>query len=152
MLIKNKLSRSARHHLLAFYADAPKHDAAQRGIGIEPAGVSQPLVTSPTHTGARCAAEPGIPLAEKNHAASRATFTSANATGKSLTMHGYGIRLVCAETAVAFCDKCGLFLIDPGLVLKTYTGASSLSAASAPLHDYVPRKADKGDCMQAYKR
>ncbi|KAL6904194.1 hypothetical protein GGI43DRAFT_313587 [Trichoderma evansii] len=72
--------------------------------------------------------------------------------GNSSFMREYGILLVCAETAVAFRDKCGLLLIDPGLVLETYTGASSLSGASVPLHDYVLRKADKGDCMQAYKR
>lgn len=73
--------------------------------------------------------------------------------GKSCSMCGHGALLVCAETAIAFRDKCGLLLIDLGLVLETYTReASSLSAASVPLHDYVLQTADKGDCMQAYKR
>lgn len=64
---QEQIFKPSKHCLLAFGADTPKHDAAQRGIGIEPAGVSQPLVTSPTHTGTRCAAEPGIPLAEKKN-------------------------------------------------------------------------------------
>ncbi|UKZ66378.1 uncharacterized protein TrAtP1_007554 [Trichoderma atroviride] len=34
-------------------------------------------------------------------------------------MRRHGILLVCAETAVAFRDKCGLLLIDPRLVLET---------------------------------
>lgn len=34
-------------------------------------------------------------------------------------MRRHGILLDCAETAVAFRDKCGLLLIDPGFVLET---------------------------------
>lgn len=103
---QEQIFKPSKHCLLAFGADTPKHDAAQRGIGIEPAGVSQPLVTSPTHTGTRCAAEPGIPLAEKKkHAASRASFSSASAMGNSSFMRENGILLVCAETAVAFRDN-----------------------------------------------
>jgi hypothetical protein len=63
-------------------------------------------------------------------------------------MRGYGISLVCAETAVAFRDKCGLLLIARAVLKLT---REHLSYQPVPLHDYVLRKADKGDCMQAYK-
>lgn len=63
-----------------------------------------------------------MPLAGKEikkDAASRAFLQSASATSKSSLMRRHGILLVCPETAVAFRDKCGLLLIDPGLVLET---------------------------------
>lgn len=59
-------------------------------------------------------------------------------------MRRHGILLVCAETAVAFRDKCGLLLIDPGLALET----QSTYAGSIFRHQL--RRRTKGtECLQA---
>jgi hypothetical protein len=74
-------------------------------------------------------------------------------------MRRHGILLVCAETAVAFRDKCGLLLKDPRLVLETqvhtYTGAIfrhqlRMSTCFGKLTREIACRRTKGtECLQA---